>query len=93
MIQAEVERLNAAARLRDVTPEQKAAKDRSAWQAWLKRYGARLQQEAQAGASPEERVQTMNTTNPRWALLPFFHVLWTHHCLCDSHELLSVSGV
>ena len=69
MVQAEVDKQNKAAKLADVTPEQKKQQDRTAWQAWLKRYGARLQQEAQAGSDPHNRVQAMNTTNPRSACL------------------------
>lgn len=65
MIQAEIDKMQKAAKMKQVTPQQKAEQDRSAWQAWLKRYGARLQQEAQAGADPEKRVQAMNSTNPR----------------------------
>jgi len=48
-----------------VTPDQKAQNDRKAWQGWLARYGARLHREAEAGADPRKRVQTMNATNPR----------------------------
>ena len=66
MIQAEIERMNASAKLLEVTPEQKAEKDRRAWQAWLARYAARLHREAAAGAHPQKRVQTMNATNPRY---------------------------
>lgn len=65
MIQAEIERMNASAKLQDVTPAQKAQNDRKAWQGWLARYGARLHREAEAGADPQKRVQTMNATNPR----------------------------
>lgn len=65
MIQAEVDKMQKASKLKKVTPQQKAEQDGSAWQAWLKRYGARLQQEAQAGADPQQRVQAMNGTNPR----------------------------
>ena len=66
MIQGEVERMNAAAKLQSVTPEQKAQSDRKAWQGWLARYAARLQREAESGADPHKRVQTMNATNPRY---------------------------
>lgn len=65
MIQAEVERMSASAKLLEVTPEQKAEKDRKAWQGWLARYAARLHREAAAGADPQQRVHTMNATNPR----------------------------
>ena len=65
MIQAEVERMNASAKLLEVTPEQKAQGDRKAWQGWLARYAARLHREAEAGARPQQRVHTMNATNPR----------------------------
>lgn len=68
MIQAEIERMNASAKLQDVTPAQKAQNDRKAWQGWLARYGARLHREAEAGADPQKRVQTMNATNPRYIL-------------------------
>lgn len=67
MIQGEVERMNAAAKLQSVTPEQKAQSDRKAWQGWLARYAARLQREAESGADPHKRVQTMNATNPRYS--------------------------
>ena len=65
MIQAEIERMNAAGRLLDVTPQQKADSDQKAWQGWLSRYRARLQREAAAGADSAERIQVMNATNPR----------------------------
>ena len=65
MTQAEIERMNASAKLQDVTPDQKAPNDRSPWRGWLARYGARLHREAEAGADPHKRVQTMNATNPR----------------------------
>ena len=65
LIQSEIERMNTAAKLKDITPEQKAEKDRKAWQAWLARYAARLHREADAGADSEKRVQVMNETNPR----------------------------
>ena len=65
MIQAEIERMNAAGRLLDVTPQQKADSDRKAWQGWLNRYCARLQRASAAGADAAERVQVMNATNPR----------------------------
>ncbi len=76
MIQAEVERLNASAKLLDVTPEQKAQSDRKAWQGWLARYGARLHRQAQAGADPHKRVQIMNATNPRCDI--------KHLCVADN---------
>ena len=69
MVQAELEKQSKAAKLADVTPQQKMEKDRTAWQAWLKRYGTRLQQEVQAGADPQKRVQAMNSTSPRFAAL------------------------
>lgn len=65
MIQAEIEQMNASAKLQDVTPDQKAQNDRKAWRGWLARYGARLHREAEAGADPHKRVETMNATNPR----------------------------
>lgn len=46
-------------------PAAKARLDRQRWHAWLNRYRARLQQEANAGASQRTRVELMNATNPR----------------------------
>ena len=57
--------MNAADKLKGITPEQKAERDCKAWRAWLARYAARLHREADAGADLEKRVQVMNETNPR----------------------------
>ena len=65
MIQGELDRMQASAKLASVTPEQKAQSDRKVWHAWLMRYAARLHTEAQASADPQERTQVMNATNPR----------------------------
>lgn len=65
LIQSEIERMNAAAKLKGITSEQKADRDRKAWRAWLARYAARLHREVDAGADSEKRVQVMNGTNPR----------------------------
>ena len=65
LIQSEIDRMNTAQKLRDISPAQKAQNDRQAWQGWLPRYAARLQRDADAGATPDERVQTMNAINPR----------------------------
>ena len=68
LIQSEIDRMNAAAKLKGISPEQKAESDRKAWRAWLARYAARLQREAEAGGDSARRVQVMNETNPRWVL-------------------------
>ena len=60
-----LQRQEKAAELRKVTPEEKAAKDRQRWSAWLQRYGRRLQAEANGGGSQEERASIMAATNPR----------------------------
>ena len=65
LIQSEIERMNAAGKLKGITPEQKTESDRKAWRAWLARYAARLHREAEAGADSTKRVQVMNATNPR----------------------------
>ena len=65
LIQSEIERMNTASKLKDITPEQKAQSDRRAWQSWLARYAARLLREAEAGLDNGHRVQVMNATNPR----------------------------
>ena len=56
-----------AQKLARVSPDEKAQSDRQSWRAWLGRYKARLQQEADAGASPHTRMELMNGTNPRCA--------------------------
>jgi hypothetical protein len=66
MVKQELQKLDRAAELRKVTPEEKAGKDRQLWAAWLQRYGRRLQAEADAGAAQEERAAVMLATNPRW---------------------------
>ena len=58
-----------AEELARVGPAAKAQSDRKDWSAWLGRYRARLQQEADAGASPVTRVDLMNSTNPRCCCL------------------------
>lgn len=65
LIQSEIDRMNAAAKLKGISPEQKAESDRKAWRAWLARYAARLHREAEAGADSVKRVRVMNETNPR----------------------------
>lgn len=68
MLQRELARHKAAAKWRGMTPADKAAADRETWSAWLTRYRARLQQEAAAGATAEQRVKVMNSSNPRIVL-------------------------
>eukprot|EP00775_Hariotina_reticulata_P002537 gene2537-2839_t len=46
----------------------KAAQDKTCWRVWLKRYVARLQQEADAGLTPELRASVMAASNPRLVL-------------------------
>ncbi len=65
MLQRESKRLQQQAELGKVSAEDKAAKDKQRWDAWLARYHARLQLEANAGASAPERVSAMNSVNPR----------------------------
>ena len=54
-----------AQKLAQVSSEEKAKSDRQRWSVWMARYKARLQQEADAGASAHTRVELMNATNPR----------------------------
>jgi hypothetical protein len=79
MLAAETERLKRSQELAKLDPEQKAAKDRAAWALWLATYAKRLQHDAAAGASPQERAEVMNSTNPRWVrwLFRAFSVGWT----------------
>lgn len=65
MLQRESKRLQQQAELGKVSAEDKAAKDKQKWNAWLARYHARLQLEANAGASAPERLNAMNSVNPR----------------------------
>lgn len=65
MLQIELKRLQRAQQLAGMDPAAKAASDRQRWAGWLGRYRARLQQEADAGASPQMRVDLMDATNPR----------------------------
>jgi uncharacterized protein YdiU (UPF0061 family) len=65
MLQQEARRMQRAEELGRLDPATKARSDRQRWHAWLGRYRARLQQEADAGASPRMRVDLMNATNPR----------------------------
>lgn len=54
--------------MRAMPPTEKAAKDRAAWSAWLRRYRQRLDAEAAAGADAATRRRVMNATNPRVVL-------------------------
>ena len=65
LLQRESKRLQQQQELREVSAEDKAAKDKQKWKAWLARYHARLQLEASAGASAPERVKAMESVNPR----------------------------
>lgn len=65
MLQAEFARLARSEELARAAPPAKAAADREAWRGWLRRYRARLQQEADAGASTHARIDAMNGINPR----------------------------
>lgn len=51
-----------------MSPQQKATRDREGWTAWLRRYRARLDAEAAAGATEEARRTVMLATNPRYIL-------------------------
>lgn len=51
-----------------MSAEAKQAEDTQRWQGWLHRYTARLQREAQGGASPQQRTQTMDSVNPCFIL-------------------------
>lgn len=64
-IQRDVARLQRSEQLSKLDPAVKAQTDRQRWTAWLRRYQARLQQEADAGAEPQRRISAMNSTNPR----------------------------
>jgi uncharacterized protein YdiU (UPF0061 family) len=68
MLQRELSRHKAAAKWKGMSPGDKAAADRKIWSAWLSGYRARLQQEAAAGATGEQRVRVMNSSNPRIVL-------------------------
>ena len=65
MLQRESRRMQRQGELRKVSAEEKAAGDEQRWKGWLARYHARLQLEANAGASAPERVNTMLSVNPR----------------------------
>lgn len=65
LLQRESKRLQQQQELRKVSAEDKAAQDAQKWKAWLARYHARLQLEANAGASAPERVKAMKSVNPR----------------------------
>ncbi len=65
MLQQEMARLERCEELGKLDAAAKARADADAWRGWLRRYTARLQQEADAGANPQRRIATMNGINPR----------------------------
>mmetsp|Transcript_24381 Transcript_24381/g.62567 ORF Transcript_24381/g.62567 Transcript_24381/m.62567 type:complete len:617 (+) Transcript_24381:114-1964(+) len=67
-LQAQLERVKRAQALSRMSAEAKQAEDTQRWQGWLHRYTARLQREAQGGASPQQRTQTMDSVNPCFIL-------------------------
>ena len=67
VLQQEMSRLARSEELGKLDAASKACADREAWTGWLRRYRARLQQEADAGADPQRRITTMNGINPRSA--------------------------
>lgn len=64
----ELKKERAAEEIRAITPAQKTARDKQAWTAWLRRYRARLDAEAAAGATSDARRTIMLSTNPRYIL-------------------------
>ena len=65
MVQGELRKMQQAQKLAKMSAEEKAQSDRQRWRSWMACYRARLQQEADARASPHTRVELMNGTNPR----------------------------
>ena len=65
---ADLQRLQRAEALANLSPAGKAAADRAAWGRWLERYGARLQREARAGGDAAARVNAMRAANPKFIL-------------------------
>ena len=64
-LQAELAREKRSDAILAQSPAAKAAEDRKRFAEWLRGYGARLQRDAQAGASGAQRVESMNATNPK----------------------------
>ena len=65
VLQQEMARLERCEELGKLDAAAKARADADAWRGWLRRYTARLQQEADAGADPQRRIATMDGINPR----------------------------
>lgn len=74
ILQQESARLQRSEDLKRLDPAAKARADAEAWRGWLRRYRARLQQEADAGADACRRIATMNGINPRSGRQPHFNV-------------------
>ncbi|EIE24107.1 UPF0061-domain-containing protein [Coccomyxa subellipsoidea C-169] len=68
VLHQEMARLERCEELGKLDAAAKARADADAWRGWLRRYTARLQQEADAGANPQRRIATMNGINPRYVL-------------------------
>lgn len=64
-IQYESKRLQRYEQLQKMSAQEKAQTDQQKWRAWLARYHARLQLEADAGASASNRMTAMKSVNPR----------------------------
>ena len=62
----DLERMKRAEALATMPEAERSLRDRAVWSTWLGRYGRRLRREAEAGASAQDRIRVMNTTNPRW---------------------------